>query len=139
MSHFVTYYLLPTAYTLLLSTVYYLLLLLCYCDQLLPLLPLGCCNWLSTPFAFASLNDTCTLDSVHSTLLCIFLHTCATCVSASTAHQRSNTPAQCEQLLHTGRYFGIDELLQVALLIRVHAGKLVQGDSTQGQGHHATA
>ena len=44
----------------------------------------------------------------------------------------------CDQLLDTGHFevLGCDDLLQVALLIWVHVGKVVQCDVTQGQGLH---
>ena len=62
-------------------------------------------------------------------------------VSCEAAHHgqelRAWVVAQCEQLLDTGHFaVGHDELLQVALLIRVHGGKLGQADATQGQGLH---
>ena len=52
--------------------------------------------------------------------------------------------AHCEQLVDIGQVetlvlevaLLIDELLQVALLIRVHVGKVVQCDVTHGQGLH---
>ena len=46
--------------------------------------------------------------------------------------------AQCEQLLDTGHCGAVacNELIHAALLIMVHAGKLVQADAAQGQRLH---